>query len=212
MHGIITALDEASSTGRIQADDGRILSFSTLGIKGDIHPEASMEVSFDVIEDEAINLVLHPDDNFYDNKVFYKVPKETGLCREGIPDGFELIDRSSHAISLESRNLTRAKWELVNYANECGGNVVLKYTETKFIKNSIGFSLYYYKVSGIPAVIGTKVPSSDTTLSELKHQLNHKKLDEKYNLEVNVNIGKKVITYIGAFLMLIFLMGFLYSL
>ena len=25
MHGIITALDEASSTGRIQADDGRIL-------------------------------------------------------------------------------------------------------------------------------------------------------------------------------------------
>ena len=96
--------------------------------------------------------------------------------------------------------------------NECGGNVVLKYTETKFIKNSIGFSLYYYKVSGIPAVIGTKVPSSDTTLSELKHQLNHKKLDEKYNLEVNVNIGKKVITYIGAFLMLIFLMGFLYSL
>lgn len=212
MHGIITAIDEKNASGRIQSDDGRILSFSLLDIKSEIKAEASMEVNFEIVGDEAVNIVLNVNEGFYESKIFYKEPEQIGLCREGIPEGYELLDRANHSISTESRNLKAAKWALINFTQECHGNVVLKFTETKFIKNSIGFSLYYYKVTGIPAIIGRKVESSDSTLYDLKHRLDHEKLDKKYNLELNVKIGKKILTIIGAILMAIFILGFLFTL
>lgn len=212
MHGIITAIDEKSSSGRIQADDGRILIFSLSDLKSDIKAEASMEVKFEVTGDEAVNIALLVSESFYESKIFYQEPEQIGLCRDGIPDGYELLDRAHHSISTESRNLKAAKWALINFTKECRGNVVLKFTENKFIKNSIGFSLYYYRVTGIPAVIGRKSEQGESSLYDLKHRLDHEKLDKKYNLELNVKLGKKILTVFGAILMIIFMLGFLFTL
>ena len=212
MHGIFTAIDEKSASGRIQADDGRILIFSLLDLKADIKAEASMEVNFEVVGDEAVNIALLVNDSFYESKIFYKEPEQIGLCREGIPEGYELLDRAKHSVSTESRNLKAAKWALINFTKECQGNVVLKFTETKFIKNSIGFGLYYYRVTGIPAIIGKKVEKGESSLYDLKHRLDHEKLEKKYNLELNVKLGKKILTVLGAILMIIFMLGFIFTL
>ena len=213
MHGIITTIDPKTQSGRIQSDDGRILSFALSDLKAEVPPEASMEVLFELnSEDEAVNIVLRVAEDFYESKIFMTEPEKIGLCREGIPDGYELVDRASHSISTEHRNLTAAKWALINFTHECGGNVVLKFSETKFIKNSIGFSLNYYRVSGILAIIGHRVANAELTLYDLKRRLNHKKLDDKHNLELNVKLGKKIITIIGGILMMIFILGFLFTL
>ncbi len=211
LKGTISLVNHSSKSGCIQGKDGKIYRFSFDDVKGDMAPALEMPVEFYANLDDAYNISLKVDDSFYESQTLFNEPQEVGLCAHGIPDGYELIASANRRLSFEHRKENFAKWGLINEVAKCGGNVVLDYKIEKLIKNSIGFSLYYYKVTGVPAVIGKHDPKGDLSLLDLKNRLDLKKIEKRYQFHESVKIGNKILKILGFILLVIFVIGFFVS-
>lgn len=157
-----------------------------------------------------INMVNKNKQENSDN-VFFKVPTEIGLARNGIPQGYELIAKSQVILVREARKLSIAKWKLAEACKRYGANVVLDFKEESFLRNSIGFSFYMHRVSGVAGVIAQRDEDGTETLAELENLLDEKAIAEDAQRTKSGEIGKKIIRYFCIMMFIVFCIGFLIS-
>ena len=147
----------------------------------------------------------------YDN-VFYKVPEEIGLARNGVPDGFELIAKSSKPITREARLLPQAKYKLAKVCEQYGANVVMDFTNEEFIRNSIGFSFVMHRVKGYPAVMAKESELGTFTRGDLEGMLKLDEIDADIARMQSAKKGAFILKCFGAMMVLVFFAGFILSL
>ena len=157
-----------------------------------------------------INNVTEKQPNNPDN-VFYKVPTEIGLARQGIPEGFELMVKSPVVLVREARKLSIAKWKLAEACKRYGANVVLDFKEETFLRNSIGFSFYMHRVRGVAGVIAKQDEDGTETKADLEVLLDEKAIAEDAQRTKSGELGKKLIRYFCFMMFIVFCIGFLIS-
>ncbi len=216
MKGSVTYFSHEEGKGSIQADDGRMLSFKRSSFaKGmdDTLFFIGQSVEFELEDDNVVNLVaLNKDEPKAAN--FYLEPKSVNVYSSSDVENYELIDKSTQKLSKVARNPDELKSYFTSLCRSLGGNAVLDYEDSKFVKNSIGFSYYLYRGSAAFGVIGTKAESSnDSALSysDLKHKLNHAEIEKMATDEKKSQKSLKVLKIAGIVLLIIFTIGFLMS-
>lgn len=146
--------------------------------------------------------------NDYEN-VFYKVPSELGLARHGIPTGFELIVKAPNVVTREALKLSVAKWKLAEACKKYGANVVLDFKEETFIRNSIGFSFYMHRVSGVPGIIAERSEDGSETKADLEQQLQLDAVADDEKRAKSGEMGQKLIKVFGIMMFIVFCIGFI---
>ena len=147
----------------------------------------------------------------YDN-VFYKVPDEIGLARNGVPDGFLLIAKSSKPIVRQARLLPQAKYKLAKACEQYGANVVMDFSDEEFIRNSIGFSFVMHRVTGYPAVMAKEDEQGTFTRGDLEDMLKYEEIDADIKRMQSVKSGTLMLKALGAVMVLVCCVGFVLSL
>lgn len=218
MKGIITYYSKQNDKGSIQSENGRIYSFSSDDCEGDFVSEDIKEpvaVTFEVSafgsEDDGytaahiVATAVDPED-----RVFYDVPSRVGISYSK-PDDYEVIVESEYPVTRIGRNSNLAKKAVIDECIRIGGNAVLDYKERKILKNSIGFSFYVYEGTGYPSVIAQRNDKGHYSKSELKTLLDKTEAKKIYQGEVNTKKGFKILKIIGAILLVVFTIGFIFS-
>ena len=143
--------------------------------------------------------------------VFYEIPNEIGLSRCGVPSGFELIKKADQTIECSARAESMAKHKLAQACKKYGANVILDYSAERFVRNSIGFSFYMYRVSGYPAVMAKISKDGSFSREELEDSLNTAEIYADAKRRQSVKKGNFILKLLACAMALFFLAGFLMS-
>ncbi len=143
--------------------------------------------------------------------LFYETPDEIGLSRRGIPDGFELIRKVDEALERSARSESMAKYKLAEACKKYGANVILNYSAERFVRNSIGFSFYMYRVSGYPAVMGKVSKNGSFSREELEDSLKVNEIQADVKRSKSAKKGNFILKCFAVGMALFFLAGFLLS-
>lgn len=216
MKGIVTYFNLELNKGSIQADDGRMLSFDrdSLSNQDDVSKLVEgLRVEFSVDGDLILKIEIQKEQCFLEDTVFYIEPSQIGIAKD-TPQDFELIDKATYTIQREARSSKAVKLALIDDCRKLGGNVVLDYKEVQFERNSIGFSYYMYKASGVVGIIATKSDVKNDelpSLLELKNRINHQKIKELHDDSLKSKLALKVAKIAGGILFVIFALGFIFG-
>lgn len=216
MKGTVTYFNKESNKGSIQADDGRMISFGNENLSN--HDDVSKLVEglrVDCIFDESASfkVEIQKEQCFLEDSIYYIEPSQIGIATQ-TPKGYELIDKASFTIQREARSSKSLKLALIDDCRKLGGNVVLDYKEVQFERNSIGFSYYMYKATGIVGIIAKKSDLKNDelpSLHELKLRINHEKIKELYDDSLKSKLALKVTKIAGVVLFFVFALGFVFS-
>ncbi len=216
MKGSVTYYSKEEGKGAIQTEDGRMFSFKREDFASGMDDTlfyTGQTAEFDSFEDKAVQVkALNLDEPKTFN--FYLEPKEINVYTSSEVENYELIDKSAHRLSKVARNPDELKSYFTELCKSLGGNAVLDYEDSKFIRNSIGFSYYLYRGFASFGVLGIRSESSnDNALSynDLRHRLNHERVEKMALDEKKSKTSLKVLKIAGIVLLIIFSIGFFMS-
>ncbi|MBO6258570.1 MAG: hypothetical protein J6M93_04465 [Succinivibrio sp.] len=131
---------------------------------------------------------------------------------ETVPEGQILVVKADTPLECEARSVNVARWRLMNQTKKFGGNILVNYQETSFIKNSIAFSYEMKTVRATPAVAGVISPKGIYSFAEMKNRLRTDLIAREAKIKGSVEKGKNILRWVMAVLFIIFLTGFILSL
>ena len=230
MKGTISFYNADEQRGSIKGDDGNIYDFTLDNVNADnfeIEPlrevitslpksatykdclVSDLRVGFEVLEDDSLkDIYALKEQNLILDKVHYMVPKEVGIALD-IPKPYQVIDKAEFLIHRTARNPRSLMLGLISDCKALGGNVLIDFEKKQIVKNSIGFSYYLYEGQGIVAVMAYPDEKGTSRMSLLKSSINHKRIAKIHKEDLNNKLGIKLLKILGAFLLVMFTIGFI---
>ena len=226
MQGQITTYDNKKGVGRVQGEDGHIYRFTRNEL-------AQGEDSSNLMMEMQVEFTPSTDQNGYQQAAEIKVlnradfvgdalyvePESFVVDKEDLVPGYDVLDRGLYGLERGERSEEKAKARLINECVAVGANGIVRYKCETQLKNAFGYGFNIYRVSGVPVVLGRRIGTRAEAkeidngyqfrASELNQRLNQAQIKKAHNLIVNTKLGKLVLKAIGAFLLFIFVMGFI---
>lgn len=218
INGTITSYDNKKGEGRIQADDGHIYWFSLKSLakaEDSDYLMVGMEVSLKgEVKDgnyTASDVTVTNPEAFDDEKIRYVEPASFMCVKEDLVDGYDVLDRGLYPIARGERTEEKARYRLINECTTLGANAIVRYEVECQLKSAFGYGFNHYTAKGVPVVLGKPDPQGELSANDLKNRLDQERIKKNHNAIINTKIGKLVLQALGAILLFIFTLGFLFA-
>ena len=217
MQGYINALNHFDDIASVRSEAGDLYRFKAKALKDSVSfLDLNMDdlVAFDLenVDGKAVVKNLYIVQKAEECPYYSLKEKMEFLEGEGdLCEGYEIFDLGSYAIFRGDKSLDGAKERLKEYASSLGATSLFDLKVKKKVRNSMGYGFPYYICFARPAVIAKKDQEGEYTKEDLKKLLDHHKIlkDRKNEeLQKTMTLSFKIVC---ALMLLIFLMGFIFS-
>lgn len=215
MQGTISAINRERHSGHIQGDDGALMYFDESAFlkdedKGDL--AVGMRVSYNAIQDRALDLELLDKEEFLRTEALYIEPQDFELKKGPFKEGYEIISRGKYPLEAVDRDVDKARSKLIEALKDVGANVGLNLTDTQETRNAMGYGFIFHHLKAYPAVCAIRASNGQERLGDLEKRLNHKKIKQIGVKRQNEIIRKLVFKILCGILLVIFALGFIFTL
>ena len=151
--GIVKSFVESKGYGFIEGDDGKTYFFHISDIKNRIELKDNIAVEFDEVATpkgysaKNITILIDRENKVYNNN-YYILPDDIYISKKDEVKGWSIIDRSSWRVISKSKDLNKAKDDILAYARDIGGNALVNYSYDKKTESesTSGGGTYYFSV------------------------------------------------------------------